>query len=65
MARNNNPSIVPLKTRTASGRTDRAAHKVAKAGATARKKLVAISRRVKALKRQLQENTEGLRYDLP
>jgi hypothetical protein len=41
------------------GRTDRTAHKVAKAGADAKKGVLAISEHVKALKQQLQKNTEG------
>ncbi len=64
MARNSNPKLAGVKTETAFGRADRAARKVAKAGVVARKKFEAISRHVKALKRQLQENTEGLKYAL-
>jgi hypothetical protein len=44
----------------AMGRADRTVHKVAKTGAAAKKKLVAISKQVEALKRQLLKNTEGL-----
>jgi hypothetical protein len=64
MERNSSPSLVAPKTETARRRTGRVAHKVAKAGAVARKKLAAISMHVKALRRQLQENTEGFEYDL-
>jgi hypothetical protein len=63
--KNSSPSLVAPKTVTALRRTGRVAHKVAKAGAVARKKLAAISMHVKALRRQLQENTEGFKYDLP
>ena len=43
----------------ATGRTERTAQKVARAGMVAKKKLVAISKQVEALKRQLLNNTEG------
>jgi hypothetical protein len=59
MERDSTPSLVAPKTETARRRTGRVAHRVAKAGAVARKKLAAISMHVKALRRQLQQNTEG------
>jgi hypothetical protein len=61
MSRDSNNRLVAAKTEMAGRRTDRVAHKVAKAGVVAERKLAAISRHVKALKRQLQENTEGLK----
>jgi hypothetical protein len=64
MARNSNLKLVAVKTEAALGRANSAAHKVAKAGVVARNRLTAISRHVKALKRQLQENTEGFKYAL-
>lgn len=42
------------------GKADRKAHKVAKAGALAKKELAAISKQVEALKRQLQVSTKRL-----
>ena len=42
------------------GKTDLRAHKVAKAGALAKKELAAISKQVEALKRQLQVSTKRL-----
>jgi hypothetical protein len=65
MERNSTPSLVAPKIETARRRTGRVARKVSKAGAVARKRLAAISVRVKALRRQLQRNTEGFKYDLP
>jgi len=62
MIRNSKLKLVLVKTGTAMEKADRAAHKVAKAGVVARKKLEAISRHVKALKQQLLENTEGFKY---
>jgi hypothetical protein len=65
MKRNSSPSLAEPKTETVLGRAGRVGHKVAKAGTAARKKLAAISMHVKALKRQLQQNTEGFKYDQP
>ena len=64
MARNSNLPLVAVKTEAALGRANSGAHKVAKAGVVARNKLAAISKHVKALKRQLQENAEGFKYAL-
>ena len=64
MARNSNLKLAGVKTKAALGRADRAARKVAKADGVAREKFAAISRHVRALKRQLQENAEGLKYAL-
>jgi hypothetical protein len=63
MAGNSN-SLVAVKTESASGRAVRATHKATKAGVVARKKPEDISSRVRALRRQLQENTEGLKCAL-
>jgi len=41
-------------------RDERIAHEGAKARVAAKRKLAAISRQIKALKRQLQKNAEGL-----
>jgi hypothetical protein len=48
----------------AVGKADRTAHKVAKAGAVAKKELEHISRQIDALKRQLQKSTKKLRKAL-
>jgi hypothetical protein len=64
MARNSNRPLGAVKTEAALGRANSEAHKVAKADVVARNTLAAISKHVKALKRQLQENTEGLKYAL-
>jgi hypothetical protein len=64
MERNSSPSLAEPKMVTALGRTGRVAHKVSKARAAARQKLAAISMHVKALRRQLRQNTEGFKYDL-
>ena len=64
MARNSNLKSAAVITGAAMGGADRKAHKVAKAGAGAKDEVVAISKYVKALKRQLQENTEGLKCAL-
>jgi hypothetical protein len=65
MERNSSPSLAEPKTETAPRRTGSVGHKVANAGTAARKKLAAISMHVKALRRQLQQNTEGFKYDRP
>ncbi len=46
------------------GRADRTAHKVAKAGAVAKKELAAISKQVEALKKQLQKTAKRLKLTL-
>jgi hypothetical protein len=60
MKRNRNRNPLAAEPGAATGRVDRAARRIAKAGGAAKKKFEAISRHVQALKRQLQENTEGL-----
>ena len=60
MAKNSKLKHMAVTIGAAMGRADRAAHKVVKAGVVAKKELVAISKQVKALKRQLLKNTEGL-----
>ncbi len=64
MERNSSPSLAAPKTETALRGADPAVHTVAKARVVARKKLAAISMHVKALRRQLRQNTEGFKYDL-
>ena len=44
----------------ALGRADRKAHKIAQAGSVAKEELHAISRKVDALKRQLERTTKRL-----
>jgi hypothetical protein len=62
MARNSNLKFAAVKTQATSGRADRPADTRAETSMAAKRKLAVISRHVKALKRQLQANTEGLKY---
>jgi hypothetical protein len=65
MAKNNGLKHLTVKIGAAIGNADRTVHKIATAGVSARKKLVAISRQVQALRRQLRNNTEGLTSVVP
>jgi len=46
------------------GRAEGAAHKIAKAGAVAKKELKDISKQVEELKKQLEKTTKRLRHAL-
>jgi hypothetical protein len=63
MAKNSKLIQAAVKIGAAMGKADRAAHKVAKAGVVAKKEVAAISKRVKALKRQLQNGGTAVRID--
>lgn len=60
MTKNDKLKHMAVTIGAATERSDRIAHKVAKASAVAERKLAAISQHVKALKQQLLKNTEGL-----
>ena len=60
MTKNSKLKHLTMSMGGAMGAADRNSHKIAKAGVSAKKKLMAISNQVKALRRQLQNNTEGL-----
>jgi len=60
VAKNSKLTRAAVKIGAAMGKTDLRAHKVAKAGALAKKELAAISKQVEALKRQLQVSTKRL-----
>ncbi len=64
MERNSSPSLAEPKTETALRGDNRAVHTVANTTVAAGKKFAAISMHVKALRRQLRQNTEGFKYDL-
>jgi hypothetical protein len=64
MAKKNRLKQVAVGIGTAMGKADRAAHKVAKAGALAKEELADISKQVDALKRQLQKTSKRLRRAL-
>jgi hypothetical protein len=60
MATNSKHKDAAVTIGAGTGRTDRTAHKVAEAGPDAKKGVVAISEHVRALRQQLQKNTEGV-----
>jgi hypothetical protein len=64
MAKRSRLTRVAVKIGAAMGRADRKAHQIAKAGVLAKKELVAISKQVDALKRQLQKTTKRLKRAL-
>jgi predicted nucleic acid-binding Zn-ribbon protein len=64
MAKKDKLTQVAVRIGTAVGKADRTAHKVAKAGAAAKKELEDISKQVEALKRQLQKTTKRLKAAL-
>jgi polyhydroxyalkanoate synthesis regulator phasin len=55
---------VAVKIGAAMGKADRRAHKVARAGALAKKELEGLAKQVDALKRQLQKSTNRLKRAL-
>jgi hypothetical protein len=61
MPRKSRLTRVAVKIGAAVGRADRKAHQVAKAGALAKKELVAIGKQVDALKRQLLKTSKRLK----
>ena len=61
MARKNKLTRVAEKVGGAIGRADRKAHQIVKAGALAKDELRAISKKVEALKRQLEKTTKRLK----
>ncbi len=64
MAKNSKLTRAAVKIEAVMGKGDRTAHKVAKAGAVAKKELAAISKQVEALKNQLQKTTKRLKLAL-
>lgn len=62
MARKNKLTRVAEKVGGVLGRADRKAHKIVKAGALAKAELHEISKRVDALKRQLEKTTRRLKH---
>ncbi len=64
MARKSRLTRVAVKIGAAMGKADRRAHKVAKAGALAKKELEGLAKQVDALKRQLQKSTKRLKRAL-
>jgi predicted nucleic acid-binding Zn-ribbon protein len=64
MAKKSRLTQVAERIGSAVGKADRKAHKVAKAGALAKKELDDIGKQVDALKRQLQKTTRRLRAAL-
>ena len=63
-AKNTRLTQAAVKIGAAMGKADRTAHKVARAGAVAKKELAAISKQVDALKKQLQKTTKRLKLAL-
>ena len=61
MARKNKFTRVAERVGGAIGRADRKAHQIVKAGALAKEELREISKRVEALKRQLEKTTKRLK----
>lgn len=59
MPQNSKATHLAMKIDAAIRKADSAVYKSAQAGSSAKKKLVAISRQVAALRRQLRSNTEG------
>jgi hypothetical protein len=64
MAKKNKLTQVAASIGGAFGKADRKAHKVVEAGALAREELLAISKQVGALKRQLEKTTKRLKRAL-
>ena len=64
MARKSRLTRVAVRIGAAMGKADRRAHKVAKAGALAKKELEGLAKQVDALKRQLQKSTKRLKRAL-
>ena len=64
MARKNKLTRVAVGIGTAMGKADRGVQKVARAGSLAKKELDDISKRVDALKRQLQKTAKRLKHAL-
>lgn len=64
MAKKNNLTRVAASIGGAFGKADRKAHKVVAAGALAKKELLAISKQVDELKRQLEKTTRHLKRAL-
>jgi uncharacterized protein YceH (UPF0502 family) len=64
MAKKNRLTKVATSIGAAVGRADRTAHKMAKAGALAKKELDALAKDVAALKRRLERATGHLRHAL-
>ena len=64
MAKKTKLTQAAVKIGAAIGKADRTAHKVARAGAVAKKELAAISKQVDALKKQLQKTTKRLKLAL-
>jgi polyhydroxyalkanoate synthesis regulator phasin len=61
MAKKDRLKEVGVKVGTALGKADRKAHKIVQAGAVAKKELLALSKQVDALKRQLAKTTTRLK----
>ena len=59
MARNGNVNDAALETGASMRKADRRSHNAAKPDVAAKRQFAQISGQVKALRRQLQENTEG------
>jgi hypothetical protein len=64
MARKSKLTRVAVGIGTAMGKADRGVQKVARAGSLAKKELDDISKRVDALKRQLQKTAKRLKHAL-
>jgi hypothetical protein len=64
MAKKNRLTRVAVRIGAAMGKADRKAHQIAKAGALAKKDLIAIGKQVEALKRQLQKATKRFKHAL-
>ena len=64
MARKSKLTRVAASIGGAFGKADRKAHKVVEAGALAKEELLAISKQVGALKRQLEKTTQRLKRAL-
>jgi prefoldin subunit 5 len=62
MAKKNKLTRVAERVGGAIGRADRKAHQIAKAGSIAKEELRAISKKVDALKRQLEKTTKRLKH---
>jgi hypothetical protein len=61
MAKDSKLTQAAVKIGAVMGKADRIAHKVARAGAVAKKELAAISKQVEALKKQLPKTTKRLK----
>jgi prefoldin subunit 5 len=64
MAKKDKLTGAAVRIGSAMGRADRAAHKIRKASAVARKELDDITAQIDALKRQLQKTTKRLKKAL-